>query len=165
MQQDPNYGRHEEETVRGPDGRGTDRGLTRAPVGGVSASDERTWSMLAHLSTLLSLVSGIGGPVAAFIVWLVYRERSERVAFHALQSMWYQVAWIGIIAAYTVVSLILSLVLIGIFMFFLLPVLVLVPIAHQIYAAVKVNGGEDYRYPVVADWVDGARRFSGRASS
>jgi len=160
MQQDPNYGRHEEETVR--QGRGADAGLARVPVGGMSESDERTWSMLAHLSALLSLASGIGGPVAALVIWLAYRERSERVAFHALQSLWYQLVWIGIIVAYFVVSFVLSLIVVGIFMFLLLPVIALIPIVHQIYAAIRVNGGEDYRYPIVADWVDGAHRFSGR---
>jgi uncharacterized Tic20 family protein len=160
MQQDPNYGRHEEETVR--QGRGADAGLTRVSVGRMSESDERTWSMLAHLSTLLSLVSGIGGPVAAFVIWLVYRERSERVAFHALQSLWYQLAWVGIIVAYFVASLVLSLIVVGVFMFLLLPVIALIPIVHQVFAAIRVNGGEDYRYPIVADWVDGGHRFSGR---
>jgi uncharacterized membrane protein len=45
-------------------------------------------------------------------------------------------------------------------MFFLLPLIALIPIAHQCYAAYKVNQGIDYRYPVIADMVDRERRFA-----
>ena len=150
MQHDPNYGSPREEPR-----------LSRVPVGGeMSAQDERTWSMLAHLSILLSLVTGIGGPIAALVIWLVYKDKSQRVAFHALQSLWYQVAWIVIIFAYVIVSTILSIVIIGIFMFFLLPLIALVPLVHQCYAAYKVYQGVDYRYPIIADMVDSGRRFA-----
>jgi len=50
MQQEPNYGRPEE--VREP---GYSGGGMGSPVG-MSAKDERTWSMLAHLSVLVNLV-------------------------------------------------------------------------------------------------------------
>jgi uncharacterized Tic20 family protein len=144
MQQEPNYGSPQEEPR-----------LNRIPVGGgMSARDERTWSMLAHLSTLLNLITGIGGPIGALVVWLVYKDKSRRVAFHALQSLWYQVAWIAILFAYFVVSFVLTFVIIGIFMFFLMPLIALVPIGHQCYAAYKVNQGVDYRYPIIADMID-----------
>jgi len=149
MQQDPNYGRSEEPR------------LTQVPVGEtMSPQDERTWSMLAHLSVLLNLITGVGGPIAALVIWLVYRDKSQRVAFHALQSLWYQVAWIVILAVYSMVSLILTIVIIGIFMFFLLPLIALVPFVHQCYAAYKVNQGVDYRYPFIADQIDRQRRFA-----
>ncbi len=150
MQQDPNYGSPREEPR-----------LSRVPQGsGMSAQDERTWSMLAHLSVLLSLITGIGGPIAALVIWLVYKDKSQRVAFHALQSLWYQVAWIAIIFGYVIVSTILTVVIVGIFMFFLLPLIGLIPIVHQCYAAYKVNQGVDYRYPVIADMIDRERRFA-----
>ena len=160
MQQDPNYGRPEEEREPG------------APVGGpigttggvgtsqMSAQDERMWSMLAHLSVLVSIITGIGGPIAALVIWLVYKDKSQRVAFHALQSLWYQVAWIVILSAYVILSTILTFVIIGIFMFFLLPLIALVPLVHMCYAAYKVNQGVDYRYPFIADMVDRGHRFA-----
>jgi uncharacterized Tic20 family protein len=128
--------------------------------GTMSVKDEKMWSMLAHLSTLVNILTGyIGGPIAALVIWLVYKDRSPRVGFHALQSLWYQVAWFVLIAVYSFVSFILTFVVIGIFMFFLLPVIVLIPIAHQCYAAYKVNQGYDYRYPFIADMVDSQHRF------
>ncbi|MEJ7872012.1 MAG: DUF4870 domain-containing protein [Rubrobacteraceae bacterium] len=152
MQQEPNYGRPEE--VREP---GYSGGGMGSPVG-MSAKDERTWSMLAHLSVLVNLVTGIGGPIAALVIWLVYKDRSQRVAFHALQSLWYQVAWIVLITAYGIVSSILIVVFVGIFMLFLTPLIGLIPIVHQCYAAYKVNQGVDYRYPIIADMIDRGRR-------
>jgi uncharacterized protein len=150
QQEDPNYGTQREEPR-----------LNRISAGGgMSAQDERTWSMVAHLSILLDLITAIGGPIAALVIWLVYKDRSQKVAFHALQSLWYQVAWIVIIFAYVIVSTILTVVIIGIFMFFLLPLIALIPIVHQCYAAYKIYQGVDYRYPVIADMIDRERRFA-----
>ena len=126
----------------------------------MSAQDERTWSILAHLSILLDLITAIGGPVAALIIWLVYKDRSQKVAFHALQSLWYQVAWIVILGVGWFITYILMFVLIG---FLLVPVMAIVsvvPFVHQCYAAYKVGQGIDYRYPIIADMVDGERRVA-----
>jgi len=178
MQEDPNYGRQDEESRlrRGPlDKDGSSGGTSGGPFGGtggsmgttgmagpsgtMSVQDERTWSMLAHLSILLDLISGIGGPIAALVIWLLYKDRSPRVGFHALQSLWYQVAWIVILAVGWIVTSILMLVFIG---FLLIPVMALaslVPFVHQCYAAYKVYQGVDYRYPFIADMVDKEHRF------
>ncbi|HKH78114.1 MAG TPA: DUF4870 domain-containing protein [Rubrobacteraceae bacterium] len=178
MQEDPNYGRQDEEsrlrrvpldkdgssggTSGGPfGGTGGSMGTTgmAGPSGTMSVQDERTWSMLAHLSILLDLISGIGGPIAALVIWLLYKDRSPRVGFHALQSLWYQVAWIVILAVGWIVTSILMLVFIG---FLLIPVMALaslVPFVHQCYAAYKVYQGVDYRYPFIADMVDKEHRF------
>jgi hypothetical protein len=117
----------------------------------MSAQDERTWSVLAHLSMFLNLVTGFLGPVAALVVWLVYRDRSPKVAFHALQSMWYQIAWLVILAAGWILTTLLMVVLIG---FLLIPVMIVVsvlPFVHAGYVAYKVNQGDEYRYPIAAD--------------
>ncbi len=150
QQEDPNYGTPREEPR-----------LNRIPVGGgMSAQDERRWSMLSHLSILLSLITGIGGPIAAFVIWLVYKDRSQRVAFHALQSLWYQVAWVVILFVGWTVTGILSLIFIGLLLIPVMLIATLVPIVHQCYAAYKVNQGVDYRYPVIADMIDRERRFA-----
>src|SRR5919206_3102070 len=129
-----------------------------SPGGGaqtMSPQDEQTWSVLAHLSVLLLLVGLM--PFGVLLIWLIYKDRSEKVRFHALQALWYQIAWVVILAAYAFISLILTLLLIGIFMFFLLPVLVLIPVIHGCYAAYQVSQGVDYRYPYIADRIEGPR--------
>ena len=120
----------------------------------MSRQEERTWSALAHLTMFLNLFTGFLGPVVALIIWLVYRDRSRKVAFHALQSMWYQVAWLVILAVGWVFTGLLTMILIG---FLLIPVMALVsvvPFVHAAYAAYRVSKDDDYRYPFVADLVE-----------
>ena len=120
----------------------------------MSAQDERTWSALAHLSIFLNLVTGFLGPVAALVVWLIYRDRSSKVAFQALQSMWYQVAWLVVLVAGWTVTGILTIVLIG---FLLMPAMALisvVPFVHGAYAAYRVKRDGEYRYPFIADMIE-----------
>ncbi len=119
----------------------------------MSVQEEKSWSVLAHLSLFLNLFTGFLGPVAALVIWLVYKDRSQKVAFHALQSMWYQVAWLVLLGAGWAFTGLLMLVLIG---FLLVPVMVLltlVPFVQAGYAAYRVSRGEDYRYPIVADLI------------
>lgn len=123
----------------------------------MGSRDEETWSALAHLSVFLNLFTGFLGPVGALVIWLMYKDRSPRVAFHALQSLWYQVAWMVILAVGWTITTFLMVVLVG---FLLIPVMVLaslVPFVHMAYAAYKVNQGVDYRYPWISDLVDGGR--------
>jgi uncharacterized protein len=121
----------------------------------IGAQEERTWSVLAHLSMFLNLLTGFLGPVVALIIWLLYKDRSQKVAFHALQSMWFQLGWLVILAVGWAVTGLLTTILIG---FLLIPVMALVsvvPFVHAAYAAYRVSKGEEYRYPVAADLTDG----------
>jgi uncharacterized Tic20 family protein len=121
--------------------------VPRGPVGGtMSVRDERTWSVLAHLSTFLNIFTGFLGPVAAFIIWLVHRDRSPTVAHHALRSVFYQVAWLAaIVVGWTVTGLLMA-VLIG---FLLVPVMLLVTLAPFVQASYEayrayLGGGSRY---------------------
>jgi uncharacterized protein len=128
-----------------------------ASVGGtMSAQDEQTWSMVSHLTVLAALIGLM--PLGALAVWLIYKDKSPRVRFHSLQALWYQLAWLVILVAYAIVTVILSIVTLGIATFLLVPlgiVLGIAPVAHGCYAAYKVSQGEDYRYPFVADRIGG----------
>ena len=146
MQQDPNLGGEREQVSQDQVGASTQT---------MSAQDERTWSIIAHLSVLVLLVGLM--PFGALLVWLLYKDRSRKVRFHALQALWYQIAWIVIFIVYALLSVILSLVIIGFFMFFLLPILALIPLIHGCYAAYKVSQGVEYRYPYIADRIEGPR--------
>jgi uncharacterized protein len=122
----------------------------------ISAQDERTWSVISHLSMFLNLFTGFLGPVASLVIWMVYKDRSQKVAFHALESMWYQIGWLVILAVGWAITGLLTMILIG---FLLIPVMAVVsvmPLAHAGYAAYRVSKGDEYRYPFAADLV--ARR-------
>jgi uncharacterized Tic20 family protein len=112
----------------------------------MSARDERTWSVLAHLSTFLNLFTGFLGPVVAFVIWLVHRDESPKVAAHALRSVFYQVAWLSAIVVGWTVTVALMFVLVG---FLLVPVMVLVtlaPFVQASYEAYRVYRGEERAY-------------------
>jgi uncharacterized Tic20 family protein len=122
----------------------------------ISAQEERTWSVLSHLSMFLNLLTGFLGPAAALIIWLIYKDRSRKVAFHALESMWYQIGWLVILAVGWTVTGLLTTILIG---FLLIPVMAIVsvvPFVHAAYAAYRVSRDDGYRYPIAADMVEGS---------
>jgi len=124
----------------------------------MSPQDEQTWSVLAHLSVLLLLVGLM--PFGALLIWLIYKDRSERVRFHALQALWYQIAWVVILVVYSLIAVLLSVVTLGIAAIVLVPlafVIGVVPIVHGCYAAYQVGKGVQYRYPYVADRIEGPR--------
>ena len=151
MHEDQNYGRSPEP------GDATGDPVSGDPSGGaMSPQDERTWSVLAHLSVLAGLVGLM--PLGALIVWLAYKDRSPRVAFHALQALWYQLAWVAILVVGWFVTLVLSLMLIGLLLVPVMLLASLVPFFHGCYAAYRVGQGEDYRYPFIADRIDGGAR-------
>ena len=125
----------------------------RGPVT-MGTQEERTMSVLAHLSIFLNLVTGFLGPVAALIIWLVYRDRSSNVGFQALQAMWYQVAWLVILVAGWTVTTLLMLVLIGFLLVPVMALITLVPFVHSAYAAYRVSKDGGYRYPLIADMIE-----------
>ena len=134
---------------------GSGPGMTTTAM---SPRDENTWSVLAHLSVFVNLITGSLGPVVALIIWFVYRDRSERVSFHALQSALYQLAWAVILAVGWTITALLTVIIIGLLLIPVMIVLSVVPFFHMAYAAYKVNQGVDYRYPFVADLIGGSRR-------
>jgi uncharacterized Tic20 family protein len=130
-----------------------------APPAPLSASDERTWAMLAHLSVLANLVTGFLGPVAAIVIYVVYKDRSQYVGFQAWQAFLFQLVWWvggGVLAAvFWVATSVLSAFIVGIVCIpiaCLITVLPLGAIVYGIIGAVQCNQGQDFRYWLVGDW-------------
>lgn len=128
----------------------------------LSQSEERTWAMLAHLSVLVNLFTGIFGPVVALVIYLAFGSKSRYVAYQAMQSFLFQlVVWHGLGVVWAIVG-ILSSILIGVALipfacamtpFFLIG-MAIAPI-YGIVAAIKTSQGEDFKYWLVGDWVRG----------
>lgn len=128
----------------------------------LSPSDERTWAMLAHLSILLNLVSGFLGLIAALIIYLVYKDRSRYVAYHSLQSLFFQLVFWGggglLAGAVWAFTGVLSFILVGLLCIPLACLISLIPVAAMVYGvvgAVRCSQGQDFRYWLVGDWVRG----------
>ncbi len=56
------------------------------------ASSDRTWAAAAHLSALVAALmtswfAGVAGAVAAFVVWLLVRDKSAFAAAHAKEAL------------------------------------------------------------------------------
>jgi len=128
----------------------------------MAPGDERTWGMLSHLSVLLNLVTGFGGPIAALIIYLIYKERSRFVAYHALQSLVFQLIWwvgAGAVAGISwAISGALTAVFIGVLCMPLACIFSLLPLGSLVYGivgAVQTSQGQDFKYWLVGDWVRG----------
>jgi len=107
-------------------------------------SDERLWAMLAHLSALLGYVVGLGQYIAPLVIYLVYRERSRFVAFHALQALYFQLALLVLWA----IVIILTLITCGLGAIFAVVPIVL-NLVFVLMAAIRANNGEWYELPLV----------------
>ena len=136
----------------------------------LSQDDERTWAMLAHLSVLVNLVTGLLGPVVALIIYLVFRDRSRKVAYHAMQSFIFQLVWwvapIVLMAIMWIVTILLSAIIIGllcipfaIVLTLVLGAMMLVALIYGVIAAIDVNQGRPFKYWLTGDWVDESLRM------
>ena len=116
-------------------------GMPPGGAGGqLSQSDERTWGMLAHISSILAAIVGLSflGPLA---VLLIQGNKSQFVRRQAIEALNFQIT--TYIAA--IVSGLLILLVIGIV---LLPLVLLAWLILTIVAGVAANNGQDYRYPL-----------------
>ena len=126
-------------------------------------SDEKILALFSHLSIFL------GGIVLPIIFWAVNKDKSRFVRFHALQAIFFHIAYIAIVVA---VVIIMALVGIGLgvlsagtfaagkdgsFIFIIAMVLfyglifisIFIFIGYGIYVGVRSYKGELSRYPVI----------------
>jgi uncharacterized Tic20 family protein len=147
-------------------------------------ADDKLWAAAAHGSvwvTFLAAVptSGLSIPFVVFVplvLYVLFRKRSDFVAFHALQAFTLQlICTVGALAVFAVgcivwliglaVAALLMLILVG---FVILPLWVIVGMVLSVLvsllpmvglvlatiAVVRIYSGGDYRYPYISDWVD-----------
>ncbi|ALN92296.1 MULTISPECIES: DUF4870 domain-containing protein [Lysobacter] len=104
------------------------------------SQDEKTWGMLAHLSTLVGLIIPFGTVLGPLVVWLVKKDTMPFVADQGKEALNFNIT--ALIAG--IVSFLLTFVLIGLV---LLPLVGLAWLVLTIMAALAANKGEEYRYP------------------
>lgn len=106
----------------------------------VSASDEKTWSILSHVGGII--LSWVG----PLIVFLIYKDRSAVIRAHAVAALNFQLT---ILIGY-IVGAILFVVLIGGFIMLAASIL---SIIFGIMAALAANEGREYKYPIAINFV------------
>ncbi len=147
--------------------------IPKAPFVSSHSPDERNMAALAHGSALLNLFSGVGGPIAALVIWLTQREKSAWVAFQALQSLVFQASVIIItvlvVGVVWVVGFIISFATIGIGTIVAVPIMILVffggfamiaaGMVYSLVGAYQIYQGREFRYKWIGDWL--SRRSEG----
>jgi uncharacterized Tic20 family protein len=113
--------------------------------------DERVMAALAHASIILNLFTGIGGIIAAVVIYLVRKEQSAWVAFQALQAAVYQGVTVLATFILGIVAVALTAVLVGLCLFPLIGLLVLAALLYGCYAGYLCYQGKDFKYPWIAD--------------
>lgn len=114
--------------------------------GGVS-SEERTWALIAHLSTFTAFISGIGFVLGPLVVWLIKRETMPFTAEHAREALNFNIT----IALVAVALWIVTIITFGIGLLLTIPAglaLFVAWIVLTIIAAINANNGQPYRYPL-----------------
>ena len=118
----------------------------------VVKSQDRTWEVVAHLSSLSMLVGVPFGNSGPLVVWLLKRGDSPSIDAHGKEALNFQISVMLYLLIATAVTAGLMLILIGILLVPLLIVAVIVvPMLDLIFvviAAVKASKGEFYRYPL-----------------
>ncbi len=113
------------------------------------SNDERLWAMLAHLLTLVGYVVWVGAYIIPLVIYLVYKDKSPFVAFHALQSLFFQLALLVVSAVLGLLSLTIILLVLTIPVFILLAIGALV---YILVAAIRAYNGELFEYWLVGRW-------------
>lgn len=112
-----------------------------APVAEGPNKDERLLAMLAHLLALSGAVIPFGNIIGPLIIWLVKKDESPFVDDQGKESVNFQIS----VTIYSLVSLVLCLVFIGVVLIIAVSIFALVMV---ILAAIAANQGERYRYPL-----------------
>ncbi|MGH8281921.1 MAG: DUF4870 domain-containing protein [Gammaproteobacteria bacterium] len=102
---------------------------------------ERNWGMAAHLSALAGYVIPFGSIIGPLVVWLMKKDEMPFVNVQGKEALNFQIT--VVIAA--LISVVLILVIIGIFLLWALAIIDLIFI---IVAAIQASKGVDYRYPI-----------------
>jgi uncharacterized Tic20 family protein len=113
-------------------------GITMAAM---AEKDARTWAMFCHIGAFAGYIIPFGHIIAPLIIWLIKKAESPLVDDQGKESLNFQIS----VTIYAFIALLLTLILIGYVLFFALVIFDLVMV---IVAAVKVNSGEKYRYPL-----------------
>ncbi len=112
----------------------------------VPSKKERQWATIAHLSAFFGFVIPLGNVLGPLVVWLIKREEGPFVDQQGKEALnlGISVTLYAAISYILVFILIGALLLIGLFIFWVIVV---------ILAAVRANEGKGYRYPLVIRFI------------
>lgn len=131
------------------------------------SSEEKILALFSHLSIFM------GGIVLPIIFWAINRDKSRFVRYHAMQAVFFHIAFIVLIIALIIIMVVFSIgmgiisagtfaagkngsafIFVALFAFYALFFLAMfLFIGYGIYVGVKSYKGELTRYPVIGRYV------------
>ena len=117
-------------------------------AGPLRPEQERTLAIVSHIGSLVAAWLALG-LLCPLIVWLLYRDRSDYVRRHALESLNFQIT----LLVYLAVSVVIGILTFGLALFVLLPLLAVFGLVFIIIATIAASNGQDYRYPLTLRFV------------
>jgi uncharacterized Tic20 family protein len=105
--------------------------------------DEKSYLTLMHLSQLAGFLAPLIGFIIPLIMWIANKEVSPKVDKHGKNIM-------NFIISFVIYAAILCITIIGI------PLAVVVGILYIVFviiAAIKVNNGEEWKYPLTIEFI------------
>ena len=99
--------------------------------------------MASHIGTLVSAWIALG-LICPLVIWLLYRERSDYIRRHSLESLNFQIT----LLIYLAISVVLGLITFGLLLFVLLPALGIFALVVIVMATIAAGSGQDYHYPL-----------------
>jgi hypothetical protein len=142
----------------------------------VVTQDEKVLAGLAHGSILLGIfTNGIGGIVAALVLWLIQKEKSAYVAYQALQALVYQgVTFLVTMLAWCCWGILWMVMLlpplfanpgaydsappaglwIGLILMFVPLAMWGLTILYGLWGAARCFGGHDFKYVIIGKWLE-----------
>jgi len=123
----------------------------RAPTGASKGGGSTGLAMFVHLSILIGFIIPFFGLIVPIVVWITKNGQDDLAVANAKEAINFQITTI------LWALLLVGLVLLGfkVFVFFFVAgalalALAIVFVVLPIIAAIKANGGEEYRYPLTA---------------
>ena len=115
-----------------------------------TTQDDRLWSMLAYVLTFFAPI------IAPLVIYLIKKDQSRFVAFHALQSLFLH---LGLIVGSTILGILTLIPIVGCLAVIPWAALGIAGLVFTIIAAIKSSGGEWYEIPFIGPLARGQVRF------
>ncbi len=100
----------------------------------VPTSDEKTLALLSHILTFIAPL------LAPLVIWLIKKDESQFVAYHAKESLNFQISLI----LYFLVACVLIFIFIGLILIWIIGMVASILI---IVATIRASEGKLYKYP------------------
>lgn len=115
--------------------------LNFRPEMGLQTPEDKQMGLFLHLSQLLNLIFPLAGVIVPVVIWQTQKDKMPGLDAHGKMV----VNWTISSIIYTIISIVLMFIIIGIPIFI---GLVIVSIVFPIIGGIKANNGELWEYPL-----------------